>query len=306
MGHDHSKQHSHAHSHSRELREGGPRRLTIVLLLAASYMVAEIIGGLVTNSLALLADAGHMLSDVGALALALFALRMAEREATSRRTYGYYRTEILAALFNGATLVAISVYIFVEAFQRFRSLPEVEGGVMMAIASGGLAVNLVGMWILRAGKESSLNERGAWLHVMTDALGSLGAILGGFAVWQLGWKWADPAISVAIGVLVIISSWNLLKESVAVLMEGAPGHVDVDALREAILSTPGVISVHDLHVWSITSGMTALSAHVCVKGRLANPKLLTNLRELLDSRFGIDHTTIQMEPVDYEETEVHA
>jgi cobalt-zinc-cadmium efflux system protein len=305
MAHDHSQQHSN-HNHRHDVRVGGPRRLTIVLLLSGSYMVAEAIGGLLTNSLALLADAGHMLSDVAALSLALFALTMAQREPTPRRTYGFYRTEILAALFNGSTLVAISIYIFVEAFQRFRSPPEVRGGAMMAIAFGGLAINLIGLWILRAGKGSSLNERGAWLHVMTDALGSVGAIVGGFAVWQLGWNWADPAVSVAIGLLVAISSWNLLKESVAVLMEGAPGHVDVDVVREAMMATPDVTAVHDLHVWSITSGMTALSAHVCSKNPRSSPALLSALREVLDRRFGIDHTTIQIEPEDHEEGEVHA
>jgi cobalt-zinc-cadmium efflux system protein len=278
----------------------------VVLLLAATYMVAEAIGGLLTNSLALLADAGHMLSDVAALALALFALKVAQRPATSRRTYGFYRTEILAALFNGATLVAISFYIFLEAFQRLRNPPEVQGAAMMAIATGGLAINLIGLWVLRAGRESSLNERGAWLHVMTDALGSIGAILGGFVVWQLGWRWADPAVSVAIGVLVIVASWNLLKESVAVLMEGAPGNLDVDEIREAILATPGVVSAHDLHVWSITSGMTALSVHVCGEADVSNEALLTRTCDLLRKRFGIAHPTIQIEPHGYAEGEFHA
>jgi len=278
----------------------------VVLLLAASYMVAETIGGLLTNSLALLADAGHMLSDVAALALALFALRIAQRPATARRTYGFYRTEILAALFNGATLVAISFYIFIEAFQRLRSPPEVQGAAMMAIAGGGLAINLIGLWVLRSGRESSLNERGAWLHVMTDALGSIGAILGGFAVWQLGWRWADPAVSVAIGVLVIVASWNLLKESVAVLMEGAPGNLDVDEIREALLATTGVISVHDLHVWSITSGMTALSVHVCGETAVSNEVLIARTCDMLRDRFGIAHPTIQIEPHGYEEGGMHA
>lgn len=301
-----SQEHSRVHDHSHDARAAGSRRLTIVLLLAGSYMVAEVIGGLLTNSLALLADAGHMLSDVAALGLALFALRMARRAPTPRRTYGFYRTEILAALFNGATLVAISLYIFVEAYHRLQSPPEVEGAGMMAIASGGLAVNLIGLWVLRAGREGSLNERGAWLHVMTDALGSIGAIFGGIAVWKLGWNWADPAVSIAIGVLVVISSWNLLKESVSVLMESAPGHLDVDAIRDAMAAIPGVISVHDLHVWSITSGMTAASAHVCGEAGLPNAALLDRLRQCLHESFGIDHTTLQVEPEEYQEGEVHA
>jgi len=297
---------SHSHDHTADARAAGSRRLIIVLLLAGSYMMAEVVGGLLTNSLALLADAGHMLSDVAALALALFAIQMSRKAPTPRRTYGFYRTEILAALFNGATLVAISIYIFVEAYRRFQSPPEVEGALMMAIATGGLVVNLIGLWVLRAGRENSLNERGAWLHVMTDALGSMGAIVGGLAIWQFGWYWADPAVSIAIGILVVFSSWNLLKESVAVLMESAPSHLDVDAIRDAMLATPGVISVHDLHVWSITSGMTAMSAHVCGESGLTNTTLLNRLRRCLHEGFGIDHTTLQVEPHGYAEGEVHA
>lgn len=307
MAHQYSGARDHgAHSHSHDVRAGGARRLWIVLLLVGGYMVAEVIGGLLTNSLALLADAGHMLSDVAALGLALFALRMARREATARRTYGYYRTEILAALANGATLVAISVLIFMEAYERFSAPPEVQGAMMMGIATGGLAINLVGLWVLRSAESQTLNERGAWLHVLTDALGSVGAILGGLAVWKFGWYWADPAVSVVIGLLVIYSSWGLLKESVAVLMEGAPGHVGVDAVREAMATTPGVESVHDLHVWSITSGMVSLSAHVCVTDDTSNAAILKQLRTMLHDRFGIDHMTIQVEPSGFEEEGTHA
>ena len=307
MAHSHpAGSHDHrAHSHTHDARAAGSRRLTIVLLLAGAYMVAEVVGGLLTNSLALLADAGHMLSDVAALGLALFALKAARREATARRTYGFYRTEILAALANGATLVAISFYIFFEAYQRFRNPPVVEGVGMMGVALGGLAVNLAGLWILRLGQAQSLNERGAWLHVMTDALGSVGAIIGGFAVWRFGWLWADPAVSVVIGALVVFSSWGLLRESVAVLMEGAPGHIDVDSLRDSMATAPGVESVHDLHVWSITSGMVSLSAHVCATDGASHAEFLTHLRAMLHDRFGIDHMTIQIEPSGFEETGAH-
>lgn len=307
MAHQHAaRSHDHGtHSHSQDARAAGSRRLTIVLLLAGGYMIAEVVGGLLTNSLALLADAGHMLSDVAALGLALFALKAARREATASRTYGYYRTEILAALANGATLVAISLYIFFEAYQRFRNPPAVEGAGMMGVALGGLAVNLAGLWILRSGQAQSLNERGAWLHVLTDALGSVGAILGGIAVWQLGWLWADPAVSIVIGILVVFSSWGLLRESVAVLMEGAPGHIDVDALRDSIATAPGVESVHDLHVWSITSGIVSLSAHVCVADGASQAAILPHLRAMLHDNFGIDHMTIQIEPAGFEETGAH-
>ena len=284
------------------------RRLSIVLALAATFMVAEVIGGLVTNSLALLADAGHMLSDVAALGLSIFALWIAQRPPTPQRSYGYYRTEILAALANGATLVGISIYIFVEAYGRLRSPPEVQGGLMMGIAAGGLVVNLLGLWILSAGKGDNLNMRGAWLHVLTDALGSIGAILGGAAIWAFGWAWADPVVSVLIGLLVIYSSWNLLKETVNVLMEGAPGHVDVDAVRNEIAGTHGVVAVHDLHVWSITSGMVALSGHVRVAESATAAEhgaTLAALRTTLEERFGIHHITIQIESESQVEPEMH-
>lgn len=309
-GHAHGNRGGHeGHKHG---RDASVKRLTVVLALSGTYMVAEVVGGLLTNSLALLADAGHMLSDVAALALALFAMRMARRPATPRRTYGYHRTEILAALVNGATLVAASLYIFVEAWERFRAPPEVAGGTMMAVAAGGLGINLVGLWILNAGSGETLNERGAWLHVLGDALGSVGAIAGGLLVWWKGWYWADPAVSVLIGILVVVSSWALLKETVAVLMEGAPGHIDVDEVRTAIREVPGVAGVHDLHVWSITSGMVSLSVHVTAAGD-ADAAIVPGLRRdllrvitrTLRERFGIDHTTIQLEPEGFEEDPVH-
>jgi len=298
MAHDHAhgaSGHAHAHGHGAG-RAGNRRRLRVVLALAAAYMVAEAIGGVATNSLALLADAGHMLSDVAALALALFAMRIAERPATPRHSYGYYRTEILAALANGATLVAIAILVFVEAWERFRSPPAVQGAAMMAIAAGGLVVNLVGLRVLHGGRDESLNVRGAWLHVLTDALGSVGAIVGGLLVWRLGWAWADPAVSVLIGVLVVVSSWNLLRETVGVLMESAPGSVDVDAVRDALRGVPGVTAVHDLHVWSITSGMVACSAHVSVTDARPNADVLRDLRRALRDGFGIAHSTLQLEP----------
>jgi len=272
-------------------------------------MVVEVVGGLLTNSLALLADAGHMLSDAGALALTLFAIWAAERPPTPRRTYGYYRAEILAALVNGATLVAIALFIFIEAWERFREPPEVQGALMMGIATGGLVVNLLGLGILSAGRTESLNMRGAWLHVLTDALGSVGAILGGFLILVFGWSWADPAVSVLIGLLVVFSSWNLLRETVSVLMESAPAGIDVDAVRNAIMDLPGVTAVHDLHVWSITSGLVAMSAHVRVANgvgeRSGSAALLAMVRERVREEFGIDHVTIQLEHEDFWEPATH-
>ena len=298
--------HAHAHGDGAHTTAGGAhaanrRRLAVVLALAAAYMVAEVIGGLATNSLALLADAGHMLSDVGALGFSLFALWMAERPATTQRTFGYHRTEILAALANGATLVAISLYIFVEAFRRFGEPPEVQGALMMGIAAGGLAVNLAGLRILNAGRAENLNVHGAWLHVLTDALGSVGAIVAGGLIWGFGWEWADPLASVIIAILVLYSSWGLLKQAVGVLMESAPGHIDVDEVRRTLLEVEGATDVHDLHVWTITSGIDSLSAHVAVEDGRPRRELLRHMRELLHDRFGIEHITIQLEPEDFAE-----
>lgn len=278
----------------------------MVLALAGAYMVAELVGGIVTNSLALLADAGHMLSDVAALALSLFAMWIAERPPTPTRSYGYYRTEILAALVNGVTLVAIAVFILIEAASRLDDPPAVRGGLVMAIAGGGLLVNLTGLWILRAGRDESLNVRGAWLHVLGDALGSVGAIAGGFLVWAFGWAWADPVASVLIGLLVTYSAWQLIAQTVAVLMESAPTGLDVDAVRGEIAAVAGVHAVHDLHVWSITSGMASLSAHVRVDGERAHGEILAELHRRMRERFGIDHCTIQIEHDEMEEGGAHS
>jgi cobalt-zinc-cadmium efflux system protein len=288
--------HHHDHHHARSRSKA---RLAVALVLAGSYLLAEVVGGWLTNSLALLADAGHMLSDVAALALSLAALWIAERPADSRRTFGYYRAEILAALLNGAALIAISIYIFFEAARRLAQPPEVLGGWMLAIAVGGLIVNLLALLVLSGGKEHSLNVRGAWLHVLTDALGSVGAIAAAALIWLFRWYWADPAISIAIGLLVIYSAWRLVQESVSVLMESAPVGINVDEVRNAIAGIEGVAAVHDLHVWSITTGFDALSAHVVVSD-IARPHgpLLGELRTMLHDRFGIHHTTIQIEPED--------
>jgi cobalt-zinc-cadmium efflux system protein len=296
MGAGHSHRHDHVSAAGRNRR-----RLALVLGLAAVYMLAEAVGGWLTGSLALLADAGHMLSDVGALGLSLFAMVMARRPPTAKRTYGYHRLEILAALANGATLVAISLFVLVEAFQRFRRPQEVDAPVMMAIAVGGLLVNLAGLWILRAGREESLNVRGAWLHVLTDALGSVQAIAAGVLIWAFGWQWADPAASVLIALLVVYSAWSLLKDATGVLMESAPSHIDVDEVRSAMARVPGVIEVHDLHVWTITSGLESLSAHVVVEESRYGCDLLAEIRSLLHEQFGLHHMTVQVETGTFEE-----
>ncbi len=290
---------SHGHRHESSLYRHR-RRLAAALGLSGLYMVVEAVGGWLTGSLALLADAAHMLSDVAALGLSLFAARLAQRPPTPRRTYGFYRTEILAALVNGATLGAISVYIFFEAFKRLREPREIAGPEMLAIAVGGLAVNLVALAILRRGRGESLNLRGAWLHVVTDALGSVQAIVAGALIWAFGWTWTDPLASVLIGILVIYSAWSLLRETVAVLMEGVPGHIELDEVRSSILELPGVIGVHDLHVWTITSGVESLSAHVVVEEPYG-PEVLDQIRRTMRGRFKITHQTIQLEPAGFEE-----
>ena len=297
---------SHGHSHGHDHHHGGGnrRRLAVVLALVSVYMVAEVGGGLLSNSLALLADAGHMLSDAGALALSLFAIWIARRPATSTHTYGFYRTEILAALANGATLIGIALVIFMEAWHRFSAPLPVDGTLVTWIAAGGLVVNMLGLFLLHGGKADNLNVRGAWLHMLTDALGSVGAIVGGVLIWQFGWTWADPAVSVLIAALVIYSSWDLLRESVGVLLEGTPSHIDLAKVRETMLAVDGVEDVHDLHVWSITSGMHAMSAHVVVGGRderRHSGEILADLHRLVHDRFGLDHLTIQVEPRDFQE-----
>lgn len=300
MGATHSHSHGAGHDHGEARdREKNQKRLAWTLGLVVVYMFAEIIGGWLANSLALLADAGHMLSDAASLAMSLFALWIAKKPRNDERTFGYYRAEILAALVNGASLGAISIFIFYEAFQRFGEPPAVQGPLMMGVAVGGLVINLAGLWILHGGKSDNLNVRGAWLHVLGDTLGSVGAIVAGILIWTLGWNWVDPAASILIAVLILYSSWELLAETVSVLMESAPGHIDVDEVRGAIVDCDGVESVHDLHVWTITSGLVSLSAHVVVDDVDEYSACLRSIRQTLAEEFGIKHTTIQIEPAGY-------
>jgi cobalt-zinc-cadmium efflux system protein len=295
-----------AHAHQGHGRASGSRRrLSIVLVLTALYMIAEVAGGWWTGSLALLADAGHMLADVAALALALMAVWFGARPATSSKTFGYHRLEILAALINGVALVLISLYIFYEAYHRWDAPPQVKSNAMMLIASGGLAVNIACAWVLHGDHKDDLNVRGAWLHVMGDALGSVGAILAGALMSVYGWYTADPLFSVLIGLLVVWSSWHLIRESTNVLLEGTPAHINLAAVEDAILETVGVEDVHDLHIWTITSGREALSAHVIHTYTTSQPELLKELRTKLYDRFGVDHLTIQMETPDFEDETFH-
>jgi cobalt-zinc-cadmium efflux system protein len=303
LEHRHDGSARHTHSHHRAARSR--RRLSIVLALTAVYMVAETVGGWLTGSLALLADAGHMLADVAALALALIAMWFSSRPATQSKTFGYYRLEILAALINGVALIAISLLIFYEAYQRWGNPPVVKSGLMMLVAAGGLFINIICAWILHGTHEDDLNMRAAWLHVMGDALGSVGAILAGVLMSVYGWYAADPLFSCLIGLLIIKSSLHLIRESTNVLLESTPSHINFAAVEEAILQTDGVEDVHDLHVWTITSGREALSAHVIHVETISQAELLKELRVKLSERFGLDHLTIQMETPDFEDETFH-
>jgi cobalt-zinc-cadmium efflux system protein len=299
----HSNGH-HAHEHHRGAA-AGRRRLSMVLVLTALYMLAEAVGGWLTGSLALLADAGHMLADVAALTLALVAAWFSARPATPRKTFGYYRLEILAALVNGVALVLISLLIIYEAYHRWSEPQPVKSGAMMLIAIGGLVINLVCAHLLHGHHEEDLNVRGAWLHVMGDALGSVGAIVAGALMLLWGWYAADPLFSALISLLIVWSSWNLIRESTNVLLEGTPAHINLRAVEEAILETQGVEDVHDLHVWTITSGREALSAHVIHVDTVSPPELLSELRNKLHNLFGVDHLTIQMETPEFEDDTFH-
>ena len=287
-----------AHHHGAQSNE---RRLGWALALAATYMAAEAIGGWWTGSLALLADAGHMLADVFALGLSLLASRIARRPAGRQQTYGHHRTEVLAALPNGVLLIAVALLVVNEAFDRLGTTRDILGGPMLAIAAGGLAVNLAGLWILGSGSRENLNVRGAWLHVASDALGSLGAITAGALIWAFGWTWADAAASLAIAALILYASWTLLREAVGVLMEWAPAHVDVAGVEASILELEGVVAVHDLHVWTISSGRIALSGHVVSTRDFDRDKLLQVVSDRLHEHFQIEHSTIQIETEDFDE-----
>jgi cobalt-zinc-cadmium efflux system protein len=285
---------AHAHAHAHGTGNTTQQRLVATLVLVCVYMVAEVVGGILSGSLALLADAAHMLSDAGALGLAIFAIWFARRPAPSRHTFGYHRAEILAALANAATLLAIAFYVFIEALERLREPHVVEGELMMAVAAGGLAVNLASLWLLHAGRHDSLNIRGAWLHVVTDALGSVQAVVAGALILAFGWHWVDAVASLLIGALVVYSAWALLRESVAVLMESAPRSIDVDQVRARLDQVSGCRGVHDLHIWTIASGLVALSAH-CEADRPPADEFRA-LQHDLAHEFGIHHVTIQFDP----------
>ncbi len=282
-----------AHSHSP--KRSNSHALVLVLALTTTYMVAEVVAGILTGSLALLADAGHMVSDSGSILLALAAIALARRPATSKRSFGYKRAEILAALVNGATLVAISIWIFVEAARRISDPPDVAGTWMLVVASGGVVINVVGAAILARAERESLNMQAALRHVIADLLGSFGVIVAAVVILTTGWLYADPLISILIGILVLGSSWGVIRDSVSILLESTPSGIDAAEVRRTIVSLPGVDSVHDLHIWTITSGFPALAAHVLVGAGEDCHARRCEVEQLLAGRFGIDHTTLQVD-----------
>ena len=283
----------HAHNHSAAGKN--KKRLAIVLGLTTAYLVAEVIGGLLTHSLALLADAGHMLTDVAGLGFALLAIRFAERPATPERTYGYYRIEILAALVNAVVLIGISFYILSEAYERFRNPPEIQSGGMLAVALVGLVVNIAGIYLLKSASEESLNMKGAYFEVLSDMLTSIGVIAAGIIMLTTGWYYADPIISAGIGVFILPRTWMLLRDAVGVLLEGTPNDVNLAALRESIRTVEGVADVHDLHVWSLTSGINAMSVHAVLADHSLHDEVLAAVQKKVTSEFKIAHATVQVE-----------
>jgi cobalt-zinc-cadmium efflux system protein len=281
--------------HSHDVRAGNRRALALALAITASFTVVEVVGGLLTGSLAVLADAVHMLSDNVSLALALFATWLAGRPATPRRTYGYERAEVLAALANGVLLVALAIWIFVAAAQRLADPPDVLGGWMLAIAIAGVGANVAAAAVLWRSRGQSLNVEAALRHVGADLLGSVGIGAAAVIVLAAGWLEADPVVSILIGLLVLASSGGILRDATSILLEASPKGLDVRVVGERLAGAPGVVEVHDLHVWTITSGFPALSAHVLVGAGEDCHNRRGELERLLRDEFGIDHTTLQVE-----------
>jgi cobalt-zinc-cadmium efflux system protein len=276
-------------------RHNATRRLRLALAISLGYFFAEAIAGFLTNSLALLSDAGHMLSDIGAMSLSLFAFRMAQRPATLESTYGYHRVEILAALFNGLALWLIVGVIFAAAYNRLLDPPEVKSHGMIIVAAVGLAVNIAAGMILHGSHHDNLNLRGAYLHVVSDAVGSVGAIFAGLVMLGTGWYLADPLISIFIGILILHSSWSLIKDSLSILMQSVPKGIRLEEVKQTIEAVEGVIKVHDLHIWAVTSGIYTLSAHAVVDNGEDFHQVLNGIEDTLRHRFRIEHTTIQLE-----------
>ena len=300
-GHDHS----HGHSQTAGANE---RSLTIALVLTSAFLLVELVAGVLTQSLALISDAAHMFTDTAALAIALVAVRMGKRAADAKRTFGYHRFEILAAAFNAMLLFGVAVYIGFEAYLRLKAPPEVQSTGMLVVALIGMAVNLVSMRMLTDGKDESLNMKGAYLEAWSDMLGSLGVVLGALVIKFTGWLWVDSAVAVLIALWVLPRTWSLLRASVNILLEGVPEGIDLAKVREALLTVRGVTSIHDLHVWALTSGKVSLTVHVVNEPAVdAERQILPEIRRRLVDQFGITHITVQceLEPCQQTDEEHH-
>lgn len=289
MATNHSHHEGHSHTNNR-------KALKLSFILIAGYMFVEFIGGFLTNSLALISDAGHMLSDAAALGLSLAAIILGQKAASSEKTYGYKRFEILAALLNGIALAVLSIYIFIEAIHRLTSPPEVIGQGMIIISTIGLIVNIIVAWILSRGdNKHNLNLKSAFMHVIGDLLGSVGAIIAAILILSFGWYIADPIASMVVSVLIIFSAWNILKEAVNILMEGKPSDIDIDELRNSLISIQGVIDAHDLHIWMITNEFRSITAHLTVSENIDRDMVLKEAMEKIVEQTEITHITIQVE-----------
>lgn len=305
-GHSHSHDHSHDHSHGGaghdHASHASVRSLRFALVLTATLLVAEVVGGLLSNSIALLADAGHMLTDVAALGLSLFVAWFSRQPAAGQKSYGYLRWEILAAFLNGAALLVISAAIIFESILRLRSPEHVAGGLMLTIAVAGLIINVISARMLHSGSQSSMNVRGAYLHVLGDMLASVGTVAAALIIRYTGWLLADPIASFVTTALIIRGAWSLVRESVDILLESAPAHIDLVAVRTQLEAIPGIESVHDLHVWSVSPKMVAMSAHAIVPDVSTQQHVLEHVHDAM-AIFGIDHVTVQMERNSMEERE---
>lgn len=296
-GHDHHHHGTGGHDHSHALRSAGKRSLVIAFVLIGSFIVVEVIGGILSGSLALLADAGHMLTDAASIGLALAAMHFADKPSSVRRTFGYHRLEILAALVNALALWLIVAWVLYEAYHRFTTVTEIDGVLMLGIGVIGLGVNLVAAWVLHDSSGQNVNVEGAFLHVIADLLGSIGVVISGILIWVFGWTLADPVASVVIAVLILASSWQLMKKVIHVLLEGTPEHIDVYQLCRQMEAVEGVTLVHDIHVWTLSAGNEALTAHVLIDPEYPGDveDLRLRLRNIVYHDFGIGHITLQVE-----------
>ncbi|MCX7027133.1 MAG: cation diffusion facilitator family transporter [Spirochaetes bacterium] len=295
--HDHDHGHEHIHGLSPETNGAAGNKLLLSILITSLTLVAEVVGGILTGSLALLSDAAHVFLDIFALALSYGAIRLATKAPSGQHTFGFRRMKVLAALINGATLLIVAFEIFRESISRFAHPTAVIAGPMLIVAGIGLVANLIVALVLKGHDHEDLNSRAAFLHVLSDALSSVGVIIAGFVILLTGWTWVDPVASILIGVMILAGAWRLLKEVVHILNEGSPESAKPDEVSAALATIPGVLAVHDLHIWSIEPGYPVLSAHVLLKDqRLSDTGLIMEqIKELVSHRYGVEHTTVQFE-----------